>query len=401
MPIFSALGTSFALVLGGTLSVLLHRQRVHWKWQFSWAGLAFCLWAVASVAWAERHYFEQDGFFVVALPGLIAAIVISGIRDPLFRRNLVLLVIGACVVGSLGSLRNWLKGSGEFRGGMSVYSLIRPDIFSAWELFGLISALVWLLAGRPAAWLRLILIGAVPVILMGIGLSGYRAAIVASVLGVILVGLCQKRYVQGIVIVGAIAAAVGVLYLLQPDIFTPVLSRFQTINEDRGSERLDIWEGAIKVFQEYPVVGVGCDNFRFALSRRVGKDLMAHSIYVGTLVEQGIVGFTIMVCWFGVLLRKTWRAQDRVWVFPLLVAFLAQAAFLHEFYFICFWLVLGLAEGAAPGTADAQSIPGSIARTYHSRPSASYQSQRASGGILPSYRNIRIRQPRRVRSGRT
>ena len=397
MPIFAALGTSVALVLGGTFAIFLHRDRLGWRWQFSWVGAAFCLWVLASVTWAERHYFEQDSYFVASLPAVVVAIVISGIRDPLFRRNLVLLVIGACVVGSLGSLRNWLQGTGEYRGGMSVFSLISPDIFSAWGIFGLIGALVWLLAGRPGAWLRLILIGSVPLILLGIGLCGYRAAIVAGALGVVLVGLCQKRYLQGILIVGAIVAASGLLYLVDPDMFSPVLSRFQTIQEDRGSERLDIWEGAMKVFADHRIIGVGCDNFKFAVSRYFGKELMAHSIYVGTLVEQGIVGFAIMLCWCGVLLRKTWGAQDRVWVFPLLVAFLVQAAFLHEFYYSCFWLVLGLAEGARPGKGGADSTLESAARAFHPRPSSHDHSQPPFDGMRANCRAKKRRPARPIK----
>jgi O-antigen ligase len=400
-PTFEAFGTSFALISGGTLAVLLHRATTHWKCQFSWAGLTFCLWSIASLIWAERLYFGQAGFLVQTVPPMLLATIIAGIRDPLFRRNLVLMVIGACVVGSLASLRNWSKGIVEFGGGMRVYSLIRPDIFSAWELFGLMGALAWLLAGWPAALLRSILICSVPLILMGLGLSGYRAAILSAGLGIILIGICQKRFLQGMLLVGLITTAAAIVYLVQPDIFAPVVSRFQTIQEDRGSERMDIWAGALQAFRESPVLGTGCDNFKSAVSRYYGAEFLAHSIYIGTLVELGIVGATLMLCWFAVLFRKAWRAQDRLWVFPLLGAYLCQAAFLHEFYFGCFWLALGLVEGAQSAGSAAARVPEGATPTLQRAPNQSGRLKSAFRTALRNNRNIGIPLPRRIKYGGT
>jgi hypothetical protein len=160
---------------------------------------------------------------------------------------------------------------------------------------------------------------------------------------------------MAIVVLTGVAA--GMLYVVQPDMFAPVVSRFQTIQEDRGSERLEIWQGAMKAFRENPIIGVGCDNFKVAVNRYYGEEFLAHSIYIGTLVELGILGFGLMLWWFGTLARKTWQAQDRLWVFPLLVVYLFEGAFLHEFYFSCFWLALGLAEGALPAQVRGVSVP--------------------------------------------
>jgi hypothetical protein len=142
--------------------------------------------------------------------------------------------------------------------------------------------------------------------------------------------------------------------------FKPVLNRFQTIQEDRGSTRLDLWEEAFRVFDKSPIVGVGCDNFKF----RVGG-AMSHSVYIGTLVELGMVGFALLLCWIAVLLRKAWKSEDRLWIFPLLTSYLCQAAFLHEFYFSCFWLALGLVEGARPGARQRRQRHPIPCRIFH------------------------------------
>jgi hypothetical protein len=367
-PIFPTFGTGLALIAGGTLLVLLNRKRLEWQWQFSRSGLLFCLWSLASLAWGEHLNFGQESFVCQAGPAMILAIVISGIRDPSFRRNLMLMVTGACVIGSAVSFRNWATGRFEDWGPVGrTYSMIVPDVFSAWCLFGLFGALAWLLAGRPPAWLRWILVLSTLLILLGIGLCGFRAAIVAVGFGVVLVGICLKRVLQGLLIVCLIAAVALGLYLIQPNMFAPVLSRFQTIQEDRGSDRLDIWEGGLKVFRERPLWGVGCDNFKFSVERYYGARFMPHSIYVGTLAELGVIGVAFLLLWMGVLFRKTWRAEDRLWVFPLIAVYLLQAAFLHQFYFSCFWIALGLAEGARARTGSPRTEPGRLTQRPYAK----------------------------------
>jgi hypothetical protein len=349
-PIFPAFGSGMALIFGGILAVYLNRQNIEWDWQFSRAGIAFCAWTYSSLAWAGRVYLAQDSFIANALPAMILAFAIAGISDRSFRRNMLLLVAGACVLGSAVTLRNWTTGRLMLGIGRT-WATLNPNIFSAWLLVGLMGALAWLVAGRPATWLRFILLASLPAIVLGIGLCGYRAAILGAGLGVMVVGVCQRRFFRGVLMVLFLAASALALYVAQPAIFDPVLSRFQTINEDRGSERLDIWEGALRMFEESPWLGVGSDNFKFGVKRYYGEEILSHSIYVATLVELGVVGFALLLWWIYTLLKKTWRSEDRVWVFPLLVVQLFQAAFLHQFYFSCFWLVLGLAEGALPARA--------------------------------------------------
>ena len=71
-------------------------------------------------------------------------------------------------------------------------------------------ALAWLLAVRTAVWLRWILILSCPLILVGVVLCGFRAAILAVAVGVAVVGVCQKRVLQGLLLITGVA--VGVLY---------------------------------------------------------------------------------------------------------------------------------------------------------------------------------------------
>jgi hypothetical protein len=344
MPISNAFGTAFALTLGGAVLVYLQRDVSRWKWRFSMPGLAYCLWSLAGLLWAEEIFVGLDSYIANALGPMLMAFLLSGLTDQMFRRKFMLMVTAACVIGSLVSLCNWSRGIGEMGSGGRFYSMIPPDPFSAWELFGIFAATAWLTAHDTARWLRWALIAILPLLILGLGLCGFRAAILATILGFLMVGLCQKR----------IFRALGVLFLgglpvlgastLIPNLFGTLMSRFSTIATDRGSDRLDIWEGAIHIFKEHSLIGVGLDNFKAAISAYYGQEMMPHSIYIGALTELGIIGFVLLLIWIGVLLRKAWTTSERIWVFPLLTAYVFQAAFLHEFYYPCFWLAIGLVE---------------------------------------------------------
>ena len=141
--------------------------------------------------------------------------------------------------------------------GGRIYSLIRPDIFSAWELFGLFGAIAWILDGRLTSWMRWAMICAVPYLLLGLGLCGFRAAILAAGFGVIIVSICKKQFLKCLILVLLAVGPVLILNYLLPSMFNTITSRFESIGEDRGSERLDIWTASAQLFWEHPMIGSG------------------------------------------------------------------------------------------------------------------------------------------------
>jgi O-antigen ligase len=345
-PISKAFGTDFALMFGSLVAVWLRRDICQWRWRFSLPGTAYCLWGVASLLWAGEIFTDWDSWIAQALGPMLLAFLVAGLRDTTFRRNLMLLVTVACCIGIIFSFRNWHAGTGEYGSGGRFYALIPPDPFSAWILFGLFSAIAWLADGGAPVWLRCCLLASIPWQVLGLGLCGFRAAILAAALGVVMVGICLRRLAKLTGLLTLAAIPVVAAAVLIPGLFNTLLGRFGTIATDQGSDRLVIWAGALKKFWDHPFIGYGLDNFKALTGGFYGDEMMPHSIYVGTLVELGAVGAVLLLVWMAVLLRKAWRAQERVWIFPLMVAFSFQAMFLHEFYFPCFWLAIALVEGA-------------------------------------------------------
>ena len=87
-------------------------------------------------------------------------------------------------------------------------------------------------------------------------------------------------------------------------------SRLTTASTTRG----DMYRVAVSTFAAHPVAGAGAGSFPSAWyqHRRVGDDLRnAHSLYLETLAELGVVGFLLLVVFLGATLWAGIRSRRR------------------------------------------------------------------------------------------
>ena len=79
------------------------------------------------------------------------------------------------------------------------------------------------------------------------------------------------------------------------------------------------WNLAIATWQQYPLFGVGMDNFALVSRAQSGDRYSslfphAHSLYLNTLVERGLVGALpvalVLLAWAAALMRRLPRASD-------------------------------------------------------------------------------------------
>jgi putative inorganic carbon (hco3(-)) transporter len=127
---------------------------------------------------------------------------------------------------------------------------------------------------------------------------------------------------------------------------------------------------ALQVFTDYPVLGVGPGQYAPFYSveyqqrdpRFKFKDLAvtrrAHSLYLETAAELGVLGMLAFFSIIGLLMRDLWRARRRwagrgggrdqlvtaLWL--SLLAYLATSIFLHLMYQRYYWLLLAVAGAA-------------------------------------------------------
>ncbi len=76
------------------------------------------------------------------------------------------------------------------------------------------------------------------------------------------------------------------------------LNRFSYLIEN-APQRVSIWENSLKLFYDYWLTGVGPGNFQFVypIYQKFGSEIFvdhAHNDYIELLVEQGVIGLTLL-----------------------------------------------------------------------------------------------------------
>ncbi|MFN0028899.1 MAG: O-antigen ligase family protein [Acidimicrobiales bacterium] len=118
-----------------------------------------------------------------------------------------------------------------------------------------------------------------------------RAAWVALIVGILIIGACQDKRLLVAAVGGALAAL-----LLVPSVSARLSDLGETQYVANGSPnslawRIGYWQRLLPLASESPVTGIGLDR----VMARTPEALMPHNTVVQALVETGIVGLTALV----------------------------------------------------------------------------------------------------------
>jgi O-antigen ligase len=334
-----------AVVLVGVIAVRMiagDRATVGAGWlPFAMALVAF---AVATVT-AQDVGVSPVGFVRYAeLFVLVPVAVAMTIRD---RRD-VLLVAGAIVAttvyeGSLGVWQYFTQTGAAYAG-----SFVRAvGTFGAFQVLALgalvgYGAIVTIglgltLRGRPRV--LLLITGALLMVPLVVSLS--RGAWIATACSLLLMlALYNWRLAAATVWAATLAMAVAMAVpstsrstTSQPTISERLTSIVSTTSEPDRSvrDRYGLWQTAVAIWADHPVVGVGMKNFsefrdsHAPLSLSSGSDvadpsigfrreplLSAHNMYLMVLSEQGLIGFGAFLALFGTLAVSSLRRRPQV-----------------------------------------------------------------------------------------
>jgi len=268
-----------------------------------WLSL-FVFWAALSSAWAIRSEIAP-----IRLPELLLLLLLylvavsSRVTEKEFDTIVWLAVVGGALAASI-SLYQFSRGqyfippdAPQIQTGRAALSAsafaTEPDALGAALILPFSLAAGMLLSSRT--WLsRLFMIGCVALIGTCIYASMSRGAVLAIAV-VVLIYLWRSRdrrrvWVLLLLMGGSMAAMPGLF-----------VSRFQDIIADRGAGRMDIWENGLQALRHYGILGAGLDRFPAAYNKFLhvsseyrGFSRAPHNIYLGTAVELGIVGITLL-----------------------------------------------------------------------------------------------------------
>ena len=239
-------------------------------------------------------------------------------------------------------------------------------------------SVAWLVATwrRSTRAMRAVGIAATLLILAGLITTASRGAIGAAFLMLLVIAAAwwprshKPLFVMlaalGVVVIGMLAGGANVVQKLETSLG----------NDNLFAYRLDIWKLAVAAWEKYPVFGVGMDNFGQVtpyktrppreLARqdqpreRALEAAHAHSLYLNTLAERGVVGSlalgAVLLAWLFSLVRGwpprdeeawiLWGGAASAWLITVIVG--AVNTTLHHEHGILAALLLGLWLSRAP-----------------------------------------------------
>jgi O-antigen ligase len=275
-------------------------------------------WAALSSAWAIRSEiapFRLPELLLLLLVYLVA--VSSRVTEKEFDTIVWLAVLGGSVAASI-SLYQFSRGqyfvppdAPQIQTGRAAMSAgafaTEPNALGATLILPFSLAAGILLSSRT--WpSRLFMIGCLGLIGTCIYATMSRGAVIAIAV-VVLIYLLRswarpRVWVLLLLMGGSMAAMPGLF-----------VSRFQDIIADRGAGRMDIWENGLQALWHYGILGVGLDRFPAAYDKFLyvsseyrGFSRASHNIYLGTAVELGVVGITLLALIVWRHLRRATKA---------------------------------------------------------------------------------------------
>lgn len=221
------------------------------------------------------------------------------------------------------------KTVGNFSDLQTLHRVMRP-FYNDHTAYGCVIALFlpamfgFLFSREVRGWKRLIVLGALAILLTGLMFSYCRAAWI-SVLGVIGVYVLIRLGMKVKWMVMLFGLGVGLFFYHQSDVLYQLgknhqdssydlagqIKSMSNISTDASNlERLNRWASALRMWKESPVVGCGPGTYQFlyagyqrsyqlsTISTNAGNLGNAHSEYIGPMTEQGIPGVLLVVAVF-------------------------------------------------------------------------------------------------------
>jgi hypothetical protein len=174
-----------------------------------------------------------------------------------------------------------------------------------------------------------------PQLLLGMTLAGLAQAGIVAAQRSRRVATIAHRHARSVLacLAGLLIVAAGGAYALKHSAIngyvdrqweafrtpTPTLPRANTPSRltTAQADRVEVWRVAVNAFRDHPVLGTGAGSYeaRWFRDRRDELDVRnAHSLYLETLGELGMVGLLLLVVFVGSLVVAAIRARKRAGV---------------------------------------------------------------------------------------
>jgi len=302
---------------------------------------------------------------------LLYCMAVNLLRTPaMIERALDVLLVSTVLVSVVVILQYDPETSARAR--LSVGDMSTdPNFLAASLAMPAVAAVALGVAHGPLPWWRFVAF--VPLVL-AILVTGSRGGLVALAAGLAVGGLLRPRL--GLRVLLAVVLVAPVIAVTLPSaVIERQIERFETLGQDRGSGRLDIWRVGTVMARENPLIGVGFGSFRREFYRYMysgqavvdpqwaqnkfwgGAD--PHNIYLCTAAELGAVGLALLLLALAAHAVGVYRAYRRggadrnrenalpVALLGMFVCFALMSSTVDTMGTKGVWLSLALMQGAA------------------------------------------------------
>jgi O-antigen ligase len=215
--------------------------------------------------------------------------------------------------------------------------------------------------------------------LIAMMLSGSRSTFLYLLLiSVLSIGLVSRRFerhdLKRLAVCAALALATLALITCLIHIFSitsPQLQRLLSFSSAIGP-RMSLWQHAITMFLQQPLLGVGFDAFAYRLVGQLhpatdpivwGVDQYAHNLILQLLAVVGLVGLAAVIGPVVAMLRRMLNVPysvERLWSWGIIGTLLIHSMLEQPLYYTYFLGLAGLVMGFADTKAWAFSMVGKI-----------------------------------------
>jgi O-antigen ligase len=284
------------------------------------------VWLTLSRAWAQDQAAAASALLDWYINAAALVVVLTSLRT---ARD-VLLVIGAVILAVLAALGLALAGIelapaqlspdlASAADGRLTGALGDPNFMAA--IFLPVLVLCAAMRGAVSTPARSLLLPAAIFLAVGLAMTQSRGGLLAAVATLVAALVFMRGHRAAVLGVGAAAVVTVAVYLLANP---AALGRLQSIGEDRGNGREDLWLVARRMSADHPVGGVGLANFTVRSReyvRRPGtlryvelvveRPHVVHNSYLQLLAETGVVGFMLFLAFAWSAVASAVRAGRR------------------------------------------------------------------------------------------
>ncbi|MEP7290097.1 MAG: O-antigen ligase family protein [Chloroflexota bacterium] len=171
-----------------------------------------------------------------------------------------------------------------------------------------------------------------------------------------IISVLKMSWIPAILLVAILAIPSNYWSVLTQSVID--LMKGESTRNDTSIVRLELWNSAFHMWQDYPLFGVGVGQFQFENKYYISRafalygDRVAHNMYVTILAENGVVGFGIFIAWLASIALELWHtlraARDKdimsltaVWLI-VLAGFLFMGTTITIQYYKPLWITAGV-----------------------------------------------------------